>query len=347
MILENDVPQYQGKPTAYLDQNVLDLFVNGEHKEFAEKLKSSCQIVYSDETLKEIKRSGDYSDKFLSVLRDLDAYHLKLVLEQPEFKETDKATLTNRDPLEAFQEYCENEKEYDYIQSSMEQWLFKFSGGKVGVGIAEIHDDQKAAFSKLMNELRTQLHEFSDEIPNIEYLFEEYENEMTSKLVGALDETERLMKENIQDDKNWSGIKDLRNATGIGPKELNNITPPDVLKQIWEKYKDLPPYSAMDIGIDEFYGLKQNPIFPDRPYFKHQKATGIYNMLNSLGYWPDSKVHKERRFVSALSDNSHASMASFCHVLFSRDEAFVKKVQAAYEYLQIPTLVQFVVVKNA
>lgn len=127
--MENDVPQYQGKPTAYLDQNVLDLFVNGEHKEFAEKLKSSCQIVYSDETLKEIKRSGDYSDKFLSVLRDLDAYHLKLVLEQPEFKETDKATLTNRDPLEAFQEYCENEKEYDNIQSSMEQWLFKFSGG--------------------------------------------------------------------------------------------------------------------------------------------------------------------------------------------------------------------------
>ena len=54
---------------------------------------------------------------------------------------------------------------------------------------------------------------------------------MTSKLEGALDETERLMKENIQDDKNWSGIKDLRNATGIEPKELNNIMPPDVLKQ--------------------------------------------------------------------------------------------------------------------
>lgn len=347
MTLENDIPQYQGKPTAYLDQNILDLFVNGEHTEFSGKLKSSFHIVYSDETLKEIKRSGDYSDKFLSVLRYLDAYHIKLVLEQPEFKETDKATLTNCDPFEAFQEYRENEKEYEYIQSSMEQWLFKFSGGKTGVGIAEIHNDQKEAFSKLMNEMKTQLHEFSDEIPNVKYLFEEYENEMTSKLVGALDETERLLKENIQDDKNWSGIKDLRNAAGIGPKELNNITPPDVLKKIWGKYKNLPPYSAMDIGIDEFYGLKQNPIFPDRLYFKHQKATGIYNMLNSLGYWPDSNVHKERRFVSALSDNSHASMASFCHVLFSRDKAFVKKVKATYEYLEIPTLVQFVEVKNA
>lgn len=344
--LESDIPQYQGKPTAYLDQNILGLFINGEHKEFAEKLKSSFLIVYSDETVKEIKRAGDYSDKFLSVLVDLNAYHLKLVLEQPEFKETDKATLTNIDPFDVFKQFCENEKEYDYIQSSMEQWPFKFSGGRVGVGITEIYNDQKEAFSKLMSELETQLHEFSDVILGIEPLFEKYEKEMTAKLTGALDETERLLKENIQDDRNWSGIKDIRNATGIGPKVLNNITPPDVLRQIWEKYMNLPPYSAMDIEIDEFYGLKNNPIFPDRPYFKHQKATGIYNMLNSLGYWPDSKVHKERRFVSALSDNSHASMASFCHVLFSRDQAFVKKVQATYEYLEIPTFVQFVVVKN-
>ena len=347
MTLENDAPQYQGKPTTYLDQNILDLFVDGEYKEFAEKLKSSFQIVYSDETLKEIKRSGDYSDKFLSVLRDLSAYQLKLVLEQPEFKETDKATLTNRDPFDAFEEYCENVKEYDYIQSSMEQWLFKFSGGKSGVGIAEIHNDQKEAFSSLMKELKAQLHEFSDEIPNIDSLFEEYENEMTSNLASSLDETERILKENIQDDKNWSGIKDLRNATGLGPIELNNIEPPDVLNQIWEKYRNIPPYKEMDIGIGEFYGLKKNTIFPDRPYFKHQKVTAIYNILNSLGYWPDSEVHKERRFVSALSDNSHASLASFCHVLFSRDKAFVKKVQAAFEYLEIPTFVQLVEVKNA
>lgn len=344
----NESNQYQGKPIAYLDQNILDVFVDGEYEELAENLKSNFQIVYSDETLKEIQRSGDYADKFLSVLRDLDSYYLKLVLEQPEFKETDKATLTNSDPFDAFREYCENTKEYDYIQSSIERWLFKYSGGLNGVGISEIHDIQKEAFHKLMNELRTQLQEISDKNPEIEYLFDEYEKDMTAKLEGALDESERLFEENISDDKNWSGIKEFRNATKLGPKELNNIKPPDVLKKIWEKYKSLPPFNGMDIGIEDFFGLKQhNSIFPDRPHFKHQKVTGIYNMLNSLGYWPDSKVHKERRFVSALSDTSHASMASFCHVLLSRDEAFVKKVQAAYEYLEIPTIVRLVVVKNA
>jgi len=345
--LVNDVPKHLEKPTAYLDQNILDLFVNDDFKEFSEKLRSDFLVVYSDETLKEIKRSGGYSGKFLTVLRDLNACHLKLVLEQPEFKETDRATLTERDPFEAFHEYCESVKEYKEIQSSMEESLFKFSGGKVGVGISEIHEKQKIAFSNLMNDMKPHLQEISKEIPNIESLFEEYESEMTSKLVGALDETERLLKESISDDKNWSGIKDLRNTTGIGPKELNNLTPPNVLKKIWEIYKDLLPYSNMDIGIDDFYGLKKNPIYPDRAYYKHQKATSIYNMLNSLGYWPDSKIHKERRFVAALSDNSHASMAAFCHVLFSRDEAFVKKVKATYEYLEIPTVVKLVSIEKA
>ena len=342
----DEAPKYQGKPTAYLDQNILDLFVDGDFQELLEKLISNFIIVYSDETLKEIKRSGDHSHKFLAVLKNLDAYHLKLILEQPEFKETDRATLTNRDPFEAFQEYCESVREHDDLQVSLEQLLYKFSGGNVGVGISEIHDDQRVAFSKLMDNLRVQLQETSGDMPDIDDLIDEYINEMTSKFVNALDETERMLKENIQDDRNWSGIKDLRKASGIGPKQPNNLKPPEIIRQIWEEYKDSPAYSSVDVSLEEFFGLKENPIFPDRPYFKHQKATGIYNMLNSLGYWPDKDVHKERRFIAAMSDNSHAAMASFCHVLFSRDEAFVKKVKAAYEYLEIPTSVQMVSVKN-
>jgi len=345
--MEDEFPQYQGKPTAYLDQNILGLFVEDDYYDFAEKLKANFQIVFSDETLKEIKRSGNHSNKFLSVLKDLEAYHLKLILKLPEFKETGKATLTKCDPVETFQEYCKSYSEYEDIQVAMEQWLFKFSGGRTGEGIAEIHNEQKTAFSELMRGMKSQLQDLSKEVPSIDLFFDEYEKEMSSKLSGVLDETERLLKENIADDKFWSGIKDFRAATGLGPKELNNIDSPGVLTKIWEKYKTLPPFNSMNIGVEEFFGLKQNPIYPDRPYFKHQKVNTIYNMLNTLGYWPDSKVHKERRFISALSDNSHASMASFCNVLISRDKAFVKKVRAAYEYLEMPTLVQLVVVKNA
>jgi len=96
-MLEDKIQQYQGKPTAYLDQNILDLFVSIGFGNFADGLKSKFQVVFSDETLKEIKRSGDYAEKFLNVLKKLDAYHLKIVLEQPGFVITDKASITSRE----------------------------------------------------------------------------------------------------------------------------------------------------------------------------------------------------------------------------------------------------------
>lgn len=152
--MEDKIQQYQGKPTAYLDQNILDLFVSIGLGDFADGLKSKFQVVYSDETLKEIKRSGDYAEKFLNVLKKLDAYHLKIVLEQPGFVITDKATLTSRDPFQAYEEYLKNEPEYNNVQLAMEQSLYKFSGGRVGDGISEIHDEQKEAFTVLINQLR-------------------------------------------------------------------------------------------------------------------------------------------------------------------------------------------------
>ncbi|TOB58863.1 hypothetical protein CGK02_22670 [Vibrio parahaemolyticus] len=56
-----------------------------------------------------------------------------------------------------------------------------------------------------------------------------------------------------------------------------------------------------------------------------------------MGYFPDSKVHKERRFIAAISDQSHASYATFADMLLSRDKSFIKKVEAAYEFLGVDT----------
>lgn len=340
--LNSQMACYDGKPTAYLDHNILDIFVKYGALDFAEVLKSKFQIVYSDETLKEIKRSGNYSTQFLTVLRNLNGFHLKIVMDQPGFIVTDRATITDRDPFEAYDEYCNSEPEYRDVQKSMEQWLYKFCGGRVGEGIAEIHSEQKEAFRELLNRISSQVADIEWEQPIIEDMFKEYSGQMEVQLNFTLNETERLMKQNISDDKNWSGIKDFRKNINIGPKELNNIEPPNVLLQIWEKYRALAPYNEMAINIEDFFGVAKNPIYPDQPYFNHQKVTGIYNMLNTLGYFPDSKVHKERRFIASLSDTSHASMASFCNILISRDEYFVKKVKAAYEFLQIETYVQHV-----
>ena len=338
------IPPYKRKPTVYLDQNVLDFFTKQGVGEFGQMLIKDYQVVYSDETLKEIRRSKGFEEIFLNVLKDLKANYLKLIVEPPSFAITDNATIRDRDPFVVYKEYCENIDDSVDIEYAMQQWLFKFSGGRKGDSINDIHNEQISAFSELMESIMDNSDEFPEETQSE---LQSYTQEMISQYKATLEKTESMMLENIEDDKNWDGIKDFRSQVGIGPKQLNNIEPPNVLVKIWGKLKTLPTYSQVNMDIDEFFQLKKNPIYPEQPYFKHQKVTVIYNMLNTLGYYPDSKVHKERRFIAAASNNSHASIASFCNFLLSNDEHFIKKVNAAYEYLEIPTIAKHVVFKYA
>jgi hypothetical protein len=340
----DSIPPYNGKPTVYLDQNVLDFFTKQGLGEFGQMLIKDYQVVYSDETLKEIRRSKGFEESFLDVLKELKANYLKLILDQPNFTITDNATISERDPYDVYNEFCENSDDGVNIEHAMQQWLFKFSGGRKGDSLKDIHNEQISAFSELMDSILDNSHELPEETQR---QLQIYTEDMTSRYKATLEKTESMMLENIDDDKNWDGIKDFRSQVGIGPKQLNNIEPPNVLIKIWDELRTLPTYSQANIDIDDFFQLKKNPIYPEQTYFKHQKVTGIYNMLNTLGYYPDSKVHKERRFIAAVSDNSHASIASFCNFLLSNDEHFIKKVNAAYEYLEIPTLAKHVVFNYA
>lgn len=340
----DSIPQYSGKPTLYLDQNILDLFVKNGVGGFGRQLMDNFQIVYSDETLKEIRRSVGYENNFLNVLKDLGSYHLKIVVEQPGFIITDKATVTSRDAFEAYEEYCSNDNEYGSIENSMNQWLFKFSGGRSGDSISDIHEEQLAAFSQLMGGMLDNV----DELPaELRENIREYSALMMDQYRSTIHELEKTMSKDIPDTKYWNGIKSFRESMGIGPAELNNIEPPNAIEKIWDIFKAKLPEKDRIKSLDDFFQIRINPIYPDRPCHLHQKVTGMYNMLNTLGYFPDSKVHKERRFVAAMSDNSHASMASFCNLLLSRDENFIKKVRAIYEYLEVPTEVTLVTVNNA
>lgn len=335
-------PKYKGKPTVYLDHNILDMFTKHGIGSFGRVLINDYQVVYSDETLKEIKRSTGYENKFLEVLKNLNAHYLKLVVEPPQYTSTDTATISKYDPYVVYAEYCQSNENEEGLEHAMQQWLFKISGGRTGETIADIHDEQKAAYSTLMDSILDDI----DELPiETQEQASSWVEMMKSQLSTTLQETEGMIKKYVTDDKNWNAIKDFRDHLGIGPNELNNIEPPNVLEKIWNIYKELPPYDSNASDIDDFFLLKKNPIYPELSYYNHQKVTGIYNMLNTLGYHPDSKVHKERRFVAAMSDNSHASIASFCHILISNDMAFIKKVSAAYEYLKVPTLAQHVVIK--
>ena len=161
---------YTEKPTAYLDQNILDLFTSSnDYIKFFNILKSEFKTVYSDETLRETQRSGENnSNKFLNILKELDAFYIQITYRQSDFE----VTLCNKDPFDVYHEYCKNDLEYRDIFNSLLQTFFKFSGGRSSENFSEIINEQKLEFNNFIKEVSNELTELKEELPEIESIFQ-------------------------------------------------------------------------------------------------------------------------------------------------------------------------------
>lgn len=334
----SSLPTYQGKAVAYLDQNILDVFVKYGMIDFACMLRDTYQVVYSDETLKEIKRSGDYAEKFLDVLNNLNAFHIKQRLTNL-YEPTNEITISQKDSYLAYKEYCDQLPVYQKLLNSMMQTIFKTYGGRRDDDFNIIKNEQLDAFSLLIEHIDEQSEIIKEINPDLAIHIKEAAKISMQQMEHALEKSTALMSASINEQDNWSGVIDFREAMKIGPKELNNISHPNVLQKIWDLYKEKDEYKDLNWSTEDFFFIKSNPINVGKPYFNYQKVNCIYNHLNLIGYYPDSETHRERRFIAAISDQSHASIASFADIVFSRDERFVKKVRAAYEHLEINTAV--------
>ncbi|USD66849.1 hypothetical protein [Vibrio sp. SCSIO 43136] len=345
--MENSIPKYQGKPTAYLDHNILDLLVKNPEMSFKDELKQKFQILYSDENLKEIKRTGENGSLYLGVLDDLEAMYLKLVL-TPQFKFTGDATLDITKPEKAFENYCLNiEPVYERMEKATAQSLIKFYGGRSGDTFDDINGEQLGAFDNLINYLHSLVDsdEIQENFPELNEQVSAYTTGLKRSYDEALSQASGELRKHTSDERNYSGVKTYRESTGIGPVQLNNIEPPDVLEKIWTAHKGLQGYSETNFTIEQFYGISYNSIY-NREMFLFEKITSIYNVLNVIGYHPDSKMKKEKRFTAAMSDAGHASIGSFADFVLSRDIAFIKKTRAAYEFLHAKTQVIEVTVND-
>lgn len=343
--MENPNNNYFGKPTAYLDHNIIDIFVKNRNFPFASELREKYQVVYSSETLKEIKRTGDCGSQFLEVLESLEAMHLQILITDS-YKVTDKAILKKSNPFDEFENYCKNiEPVYEAMEKATSQSLLKFYGGRVGCDFDDINREQLDSFSNLMSYISGQVDEIKDLVPGIEAAVSTYTKEMQKSFNEALAQSTMELRKNVDDELNYSGIQIYRKHMNVGPVQLNNIEPPSVIDKIWSIYKTFDGYRENDFSIEQFLGISINPIY-NREMYLHEKVTSIYNVLNFIGYHPDSKMKHDRRFTAAMSDAGHASIASFSDFLFSRDVAFIHKTRAAYEYLKVKTQVIEVIVND-
>lgn len=331
-------PTYAGKATVYIDQNVLDMAVKGHDPSFFTSISECFQIIYSDDTLREIKRS-EQPDKFLAALDTLKAMHFRYQL-TPSFEPTGQMTLHEIPSTQAYGNYLQVEPVYDIIQAAAHQTTLKLYGGRSESTFTDIASEQVDAFDGLISSLSAPLAELDDMHP-LRAPVEQYLKTLQSQYEQVSAVAAAEMAKHINDSTGQSGVNSYRSTVGVGPKQLNNIKPPQVIEKIWKAHQQLDGYRDLGYSIEDFLGISANPIY-NREMHVHEKVTAIYNLLNVIGYKVDSGLHKESRHIAAISDAAHAAIGSRAHILLSADEVFVDKVRAIYEYLGVTTEVGLV-----
>lgn len=311
----------------YLDHQILDSFLKERQLGLKRLLGgTNVQVVYSNENLHEISKSSGFEQQFLSLLNELNAKHFHVILDS-QFRNTGKAILDERESSDIYSAFLENKKESPSGDFGLSEMLGKFYGGQQNKTYREIFQTGSEDLTKLLDELKSSLRNESipnainkealqQAISNIQLLLPEMYSSFGDELTAALGDTP---------------IKNIETALELGPKELQTIKGPRVLQQIWELISK--KLSDDSITIEKFFGIVSLNENDDRERTTLEKVNAIYHQLNVVGYYRDSKMHKERRFRASVSDMTHAGLATFCDVFICLDEDLSRKAKAAYEYL--------------
>jgi hypothetical protein len=320
-------PKFTGKPLAYLDHNIIDAIEKYKIPEFQKWIKDSYTPVYSNESLEEIKRSSN-ENTFLEILEQLEAIHIHPTINQQFIPIENQATLTARCPFEIYDRYIDSMKPYSKLITSALDLNRKFMGGKKDRKFSDITDEQKKIFQSFIQ----------DSIASTENINHPLITETVNKFKiyaethpVIMDKTSQLLESSFKNQESWNGLKEFRNSNNMGPKELNNIKEKNVVEKIKKILSENTGKNETLFDID-FYEKAMNRAIPTI-----EQCSIIYNILNTIGYFPDSSMHKDNRFNASTSDCTHVSFASLCSFLISCDDKLIKKASATYEYLKVST----------
>lgn len=330
----------------YLDQSILDWHVKGKLSDLRDTLTGSgeAKAVYSAETMKEIARIEDSGDrqKFFDCLKELGAHYLTV-------DEFGKAYLSDSEPNLAFEKHLEGMAQFGGAIEPMEQLSYKMWGGRKGEDFASILQEGRTGFEGLMAYMKEQCdkleNELGEEAPGIVEAMDGVIDLLRFAHEEAVTGLDFTLNKYIENQETFDARKEFREDIEIGPQQLNNIKPPNVIPQIWELLKSSDKFPSDKIGMESFFGgamLRICQSVSGKEPTLLQIVTGLYNLLNTIGYHSDREVEKERKFRSAISDQSHAGYAAYTDILASRDKRLVIKTVAAYEYLKIRTRILWV-----
>jgi hypothetical protein len=326
---------FTSKKTVYFDHNILNHIIRHPEISLFKEIATDNQVVYSDETLREIKRSVGGEKDLLNILVNLNAMHLK-VYHDENFDPTDDAVLSEADPFATFERTCAEDSIIDKLNAATQTSLRKFYGDKKLSDFDELADEHGIAFQTLLSDLV----EGVCESPLADSLYISRLRGFVTRLLANRANAYRqsiMMMQDYKGDGTKSAVKVYRDTVGIGPKELNNIAPPNTIEKIWELHMPLPGYKGREFTIEDFLGITLIPHSVKGTITDFQKIISAYNVLNVVGYRNDSDMKHERRFTSSMSDANHVAFASFTDYIYSSDAGLTSKAAAIYEFLKINT----------
>ncbi len=227
--------EQQAEILAYLDHNVLNRILKGDPDNVKGLLKEkNLRVVFSDENLKEIHRSKGYEKSFLDVLEDINAKYIEPVVDS-KFKLNGQASIHTVKPSIVYDNFLKNISESFQGDFGLSEILKKFYGGKKDKSFKEIVDNGADELERHLSEALNGV----DNIPDLGQFKKEEVKEMLNNLPELIKLIYAPMVKDL-DAKEEPPVKALEEKTGLGPKILNNIKPPQVVQQIWELFsKDI------------------------------------------------------------------------------------------------------------
>lgn len=316
----------------YFDHNVLDQMTKGDPQDIISLFEDTpCIATYSRENLSEIKRSKGYEDTFIEVLRKIKAKYIVPNLDS-KFRYTGAAQIHDGDPVEIYNSYVKEIDEQPQFDYEITGVVRKMYGGLEEYSYTELLTkslDKIKGLIQIPDKTIDELDMNASEKENLKGYFRvipEILKSSHSRLGGILDNNSAE-----------NSVKGFEQNTGINPKVLNNISGPNSLINVWAFIEKV--FQNENLTLEKFFGLDQSEWSgdPERELSVIEKVNAIYNQLNYIGYFRDSDMKKDDRFTASNSDMTHAGMATLCQFFICRDRALVKKTEAAYEYLGLPT----------
>jgi hypothetical protein len=319
------------KSLVYFDHNILNSMVRGGEGKIAEDIKRKNLLpVYSDENLDEISISVNRKEQFLDLYDRLGAWHLHLPVDSS-FTTIEQFVISEKSPRDRLIELEEAREGYENVGNTNLDFLSSFYGGGEGrlpseIALEGLREAENLFLEQLENPDLT-LPEFSH--------FKKQAQEGLAKIKTLKSDIVESYRELDEKAKAGSLTEQAQEEIGIGPVQLNNITIPGAINKIWSLVG--PHYGPNDFSIDDYLKRAEsfNPNGSRALPEVVNRANGIYNLLNIVGYHRDEGLSKARRMRASFSDMTHVGYALICKRFYCNDKRMKIKAQAIYEYLNM------------